>query len=229
MILTCPECSIRYLIDPAVLGTDGRMVRCSKCENTWVQKPAENAGDTPEPGPEAAPDPIDAARERRARRAGRAGANVPAIRGERRSRAAAVMWTLLVVAIIGVLGAGFALRDMVIQVWPAAETLYQFAGLQPEPRGAGLGLRNVTWKSSSRDGQKVLTVEGEVINISKDVRRVPPIQGVLFDKSDRELQRWTFTAPESRLLPGENVTFRTELKNPTAGAARLTIVFANEK
>jgi hypothetical protein len=136
------------------------------------------------------------------------------------------MWTLLVAAIVGVLGAGFALRDVVIQIWPAAESLYRLAGIRDAVPGAGLDLRNAKQKWSSRDGVRVLTVEGEVVNVSEDVREVPKIQGVLFDKDNRELQRWTFSAPESRLLPGENVVFRTELENPAAGATKLTVVFA---
>jgi predicted Zn finger-like uncharacterized protein len=244
MILTCPECSTRYLIEPTVLGTEGRMVRCSKCDNTWVQTPVEDAADpveaaedvdteqqaTEDGAAEEATteevDPFEAAAERRARRAAAA---APAAGRERRSRAAAVLWTLLIMSMVGVLGAGFVLRDNVIQMWPAAEQLYRMAGLERAAPGAGLGFRNVSWKASSQGDDRLLTIKGEVANISKDVLTVPDIQGVLFDKNNRELQRWTFKAPEGRLLPGENVAFSTELKNPAAGYSRLTIVFADSK
>jgi predicted Zn finger-like uncharacterized protein len=227
MILTCPDCSTRYLIDPTVLGTEGRMVRCSNCDNSWVQIPPEDqAPPEPVPAPTETPDQFDgAAAARRARRA--AGSREPAAAPRRRGgRTAAAMWTLLVVAIVGVLGGGFALRDVVIQTWPAAESLYRLAGIHDGVSTTGLDLRNASQKWSSRDGVRVLTVEGEVVNVSEDVREVPEIQGVLFDKDNRELQRWTFSAPESRLLPGENVVFRTELENPAAGATKLTVVFA---
>ncbi|MBL4802955.1 MAG: zinc-ribbon domain-containing protein, partial [Emcibacter sp.] len=45
MILTCPECSARYVIDPAALLPSGRMVRCAKCKHSW-KEPAPDA-DTP--------------------------------------------------------------------------------------------------------------------------------------------------------------------------------------
>jgi hypothetical protein len=71
----------------------------------------------------------------------------------------------------------------------------------------------------------VLRVQGEVANLSEIARSVPPILGIIYDKDNRELQRWTFAAPEARLLPGEHVAFKTELKNPPAGSSRLQIRF----
>ncbi|MAU40852.1 MAG: hypothetical protein CMF31_04440 [Kordiimonas sp.] len=39
MILTCPECSTRYVVDPKKLLPSGRVVRCAKCSHSW-QEPA---------------------------------------------------------------------------------------------------------------------------------------------------------------------------------------------
>ena len=45
MILTCPECSARYVVDPTALLPSGRMVRCAKCKHSW-KEPAPDV-DTP--------------------------------------------------------------------------------------------------------------------------------------------------------------------------------------
>jgi len=75
MIITCPSCSARYVVDPVKIGAQGRTVKCAKCANAWAQ-PAPTAeemagADTApapplepapasEPAPEPAPDPAPA-------------------------------------------------------------------------------------------------------------------------------------------------------------------------
>jgi predicted Zn finger-like uncharacterized protein len=39
MIVTCPACSTRYLVDEKNLGATGRMVRCSQCGHSWYEAP----------------------------------------------------------------------------------------------------------------------------------------------------------------------------------------------
>ncbi len=141
-------------------------------------------------------------------------------------RLAAVLWVVLVVAVAGTMGGGVVWRDDVVRLWPPAQEVYRLAGLKTAPAGVGLALRNITWKAVRRGGVTVRAVRGEVSNMSGRVREVPPrMRGRLFDDKDRELQRWTFSAPEARLLPGENAVFSSELENPAAGATHLIIEF----
>ena len=37
MILTCPACATRYVVDPKAIGASGRTVRCARCHHSWHQ------------------------------------------------------------------------------------------------------------------------------------------------------------------------------------------------
>ncbi len=37
MLVTCPNCSLRYSVPDMVVGMKGRVMRCSRCQNQWHQ------------------------------------------------------------------------------------------------------------------------------------------------------------------------------------------------
>ena len=39
MLLVCPHCETGFRVDPAVLGKDGRTVRCARCRESWFAAP----------------------------------------------------------------------------------------------------------------------------------------------------------------------------------------------
>ena len=53
MIVTCPSCSTRYLVDPAAIGQGGRRVKCARCGHLWRESSVEPvaAPTPPEPQP----------------------------------------------------------------------------------------------------------------------------------------------------------------------------------
>jgi len=151
MILTCPECSARYVVNPTALLPNGRVVRCAKCKHSWkeaapeVDTPlvdaAESEGPKAEPeapSPEDTPQDTseaksDSAEEefaiKRNKRKKRPrpmpkGSNLPALQNHKHG---STMWGwyslgAFVVIIIG----GFLLFQSTISaVWPPSQKLYQ--------------------------------------------------------------------------------------------------------
>jgi len=49
MIISCPVCAQQYNIDPATLGAEGKLVRCSNCGNKW--RATESMAYPPPPPP----------------------------------------------------------------------------------------------------------------------------------------------------------------------------------
>lgn len=261
MIISCPECTAKFLVDAAALGATGRMVRCGKCAHTWAETPpdtiSENVGtpadENASPAPDEEPardseqdpeensesdppfdeaddsdfepdsDPEQDSESPRGRRTGlRTG--VPALRQKPTNIVAQLSWGLLILLLLGVSGGGVFFQNQVIETWPAAKRLYALIGLTQEPLGVGLNLVNVKFSQLAANGGGLL-VEGEVENTSDHVLDVPSLRATLFDKTKISLQHWPFKAPLPRLLPGENVKFKTIIKSPAKGAVRIEIDF----
>ncbi len=219
MILSCPSCSTRYLVDPRALGSVGRRVRCAKCLYTWLQAPPADMPKSLEP-PLVEPRPIPP------------GSNLPALAGRAPRRGVALGWVALVAVVVAVIGGGAYFRNEIVAAWPATARLYAAIGQKPELPGAGrefpgagLELRNVSLTRSGDEGSPVFVIVGEVANVTDQVRDVPLLRGALVGSDERELQYWTFSAARSRLLPGEVIDFRTELANPAPEAVGLSVTF----
>jgi predicted Zn finger-like uncharacterized protein len=214
MILTCSACSTRYVVDPALLGRDGRTVRCANCGHQWHQKAPLDFPQMVQPeAPPQAPEPRAP------------GANLPGFPRRSRQPGAAVAWFALVLALLVVLGAAVAARDAVVSAWPPAGRLYTVLGLATEPPGTGLEFRNVTTARRLEADREVVVIEGEVVNVSNRDRQVPALRAAL-TTGDRELSNWTFEATQSRLLPGESARFATRTDEPAEEATGLSLRFA---
>src|SRR5258708_9102171 len=119
MIVTCPVCSTRYLVDPRALGSAGRLVRCANCSHTWQQAP-----------PADAPRRVDLV-ARQPEFAVPAGGRVqlPALSPPQRRSSALLMPLLLLLVLIRPATAGLWLaRDQVVGYWPGAAAYYAMLG-----------------------------------------------------------------------------------------------------
>lgn len=219
MILKCPECSTRYVVDPAAIGAAGRTVRCSRCGHSWAEPPPP---DLPKPVPPRLPyvEPVDSFTRRVPR-----GTNLPALPRARKSRAPAVLWTLVVLVFAGAVAAAAWQRDLIMARLPAAEHVYDLVGLGPEPPGVGLQLFDVSPAVTRREGRRVITITGYIVNISDRARVVPRMVGIVYDGSEKEIHRWRFSASSPKLLIGERIPFSTEIVDPPEAAARVNVTF----
>lgn len=214
MILTCPSCTTRYLLDPAKLGPAGRTVRCGKCSHTWHQEQPRDMPKQVEPIPfSIEPRPIPP------------GSNLPAFPPRPKRQGSALGWAALLIVVMAVLGGGYVERERIALAWPPAGKLYAMLGVLPPPVGEGLKIREIATKRTIENNVPVLKLEGEVANLTRESREVPALVAVLRDARQRNLQQWTFKAAETKLLPGEVARFSTSLKNPTSEATDITVDF----
>ncbi len=211
MILTCPQCSTRYHVDPASVGATGRTVRCANCGHRWLAQPPADAPKvieltpvtaeaTPRMSPVAALDKVPGA-----------------------GSASLVGWLVGVLVVLIVASAVIG-RNEIVAGFPASAPIYQKLGL-PLTERLGLQFEGVTSKRIEEGGVAVLVVEGDIINVSEHDRPVPPIRVTLLDGGGRRLQQELFKAKEIRLGAGAKTSFSGRLVNPAEQARNFSVTF----
>jgi predicted Zn finger-like uncharacterized protein len=221
MIVTCPACSTRYLVDPRALGETGRIVRCASCAHTWHQMPAEDAPRRVDVPPlEPPPQP-----ELASRSAGRV--QLPAV-PRRGRRVSALGWLAYAVVLAGIVAGGlWWTRDQVVNHWPAMARYYQMVGIPVETAQASFDFHDVTPIRDTENGLPTLVIKGQVVNVSQVARRVPKLKVTLLDDNNHALQSWSFTVSDDRLLPGASAPFRTSIAQPNEAATMIKVSVAS--
>ncbi len=217
MDLECPSCATRFLVDPAALGAGGRKVRCVRCGHTWFEKGSAPSPDIPDfAEPPELPDPI------RRRRSIPRGSSLPAVR-QQKGAANWVGWAVLVVVVGAIVAGGVFAREQIVSAWPPAAKFYELVRLPLEQPGPVFDFVMVSSTREVENGVTVLSVMGQVVNLSEVAQRVPNLRVVLHDEAKRELVSWLVPMPSAPLEPGQRVAFSTRRENPPADARGLNV------
>ena len=234
MILTCPECATRYQTDASHFAPDGRKVRCAKCGHVWFQvapqaEPEaglEEAVATPEPEAEPAPPRREAYAPSPRVEAAPARAFSPRPRLLERLGFSAG-WAVLGVMVVAIAWSAIHYRQGIANLWPQSSSLYAAMGMPVNTRG--LKISDQTAHFERQDGEDVLVITGDLVNITSRELSVPPIRVSLKDADKRELYHWNFSTGVATLHPGQLESFRTRLPNPPAAARDIELRFAAER
>jgi len=228
MIVTCPACSVRYVLDPRALGEAGRTVRCARCSHTWHQTPPVEAL----PPVDEPPAPVEAPPVERAPppapvlEAAPKKVQLPALPRKKRRWGPAIAAAALLLVLVGAGFGAVTQRDWVVRHWPPAGQVYAALGLRASDNSLGLELRKVMPSRDMADGVPTLVIDGEVANVSGVARAVPKLKVILRDGGKHDLQNWTFSVTQERLSPGQSVAFHTSVAKPSEQATDVVVTFA---
>jgi predicted Zn finger-like uncharacterized protein len=218
MIVTCPSCASRYLVDPQALAGNGRTVRCANCGHTWFQTPPADLPRAVDltPPPTAMP-PIPE------------GSNLPAFAARRAGGglSSALGWLVLIASFLGSLSGIVLFRNEIVMAWPPAARFYEVVGIPVDHPGAGLEVRDpVSAHRAAEDGApSLIEVSGTVVNVSNRIRPVPSLRIEVSNAARQPLKDWVFQPERRSLEPGQSMPFRAELPNPPRGATSLRFIF----
>lgn len=250
MILTCPECSTRYLAKESSIGPNGRTVRCSKCDTTWfVASQADEL--TLQDIQSSVEDIVPAAAtvsSMSSRASGSEKTTPERVKGseisespgahvfmrnkvdkERRRRrltSVGLIWAVPLTVLFFAAILGYVFRQNIVQEVPQTATLYKSMGI--DVTASGLNIENPITRSALIDGKPVLVINGAVRNITAESQDVPMVELSLHSKDGKPLVTWLVDIEKKRLGKDERVTFVSEYPNPPVDAVKLRYKFAGE-
>lgn len=212
MILECPSCHNRYLVDPRAVGKAGRTVRCAKCRNEWFAEPAEDAPqDDVIPAAATAPAPKP--------RPIPAGSSVPAIHKPRPAVPESLKIATLAMLGLFLLTALAYFRPLVVEAVPGFRGTYAALGMYDS---AGIVFANLEYSHSSEVSKDRHRVAGMLVNTDREARRLPVVQISLLDKDGKLLRRSRITG-EGVIAAGGQKPFVHELSASPESTRRIVL------
>lgn len=224
MIITCPTCAKRYLVEDNSIDKTGRQVQCVSCDHSWFFKPTPGAKELDQVH-------LDLIGVKSSTYGNNEGINLG--------------WLLLFITVF-ILGVGaFVARQPIMQFWPTSHIFYQTIGLGPSASQEGLQFDNLRpMIEPTKQGQRLM-LTGTIINEGSDVREVEALtvtvkgdcthatrwERILNTYIKRNgndqcrLETWAYEPSESKIYPGERVSFETASPTFLKGAKSIQVQF----
>lgn len=241
MILTCTSCSTRYYADDAAIGSAGRTVRCAACGFSWFAEPQLELRATAEAPvmrtpEEPAREPLTRERVERLRRAAEQPGPAPSAAAKfrqqqsdrmrrDRARAAVVVWGATGAALAASATGMVMFRQDVAELWPRSASAFAALGL--DVNVYGLEFYDLAVERDFSGATPVLVVSGEVRNIGRDDKLVPPVRVSLRDTNSHEILQLVNAITDQPVAAGAAVPFQIRVENPPTEAVDLEATFAS--
>jgi predicted Zn finger-like uncharacterized protein len=227
MIVSCPSCATRYDLSASHFAAEGTMIKCSACGHSWLEGRAVEVIDV---SPNRLPAVIDHhgfEPDREVRRLVEASreARESFAANRRKRRAQLKRWAGLAAALALPIVIAGLFPEFVVRAAPASVQAYERLGI--DVNIYGLVLRRVEQTHTIEAGTRVLSIKGEIVNVSGRERKIPWLRFALHDDADAEVYRWVLDSAARPLRPGESTSFVTRVAAPPETAKNLEIRFAH--
>jgi len=133
-------------------------------------------------------------------------------------------WVALAAIVLAIGWSAVHFRQNIASLWPQSSSLYAAVGMKVNTIGIAFMDKQATIEQE--DGQDVLVITGNFVNITTHELTVPPINVSLSDIAKHELYHWSFAPGVPTLAPGQSASFRTRLSSPPSAARHIELRFA---
>ena len=142
----------------------------------------------------------------------------------RRRRAAVAAWFGLGLFALSPAAIALAVPEKVVAAAPASIGFYDWLGRSVNIYG--LEIRAVELQHLLVDGERVIAVKGEIVNVSTAERKIPWMRFGLRAADKTEVYQWQLDTGQRPLRPGEARSFLTRVASPPENATGVEIRFA---
>jgi predicted Zn finger-like uncharacterized protein len=235
MIVACPACATRYDFPASRFSASGTMVRCVECGHNWIEsRPAEvidlSPRALPPPAPASVPALIPGSEtndDREIRRLTEAArlARDAFLKLQRQKRQRLYGWAGFAAAALAPVALALLNPETTVRFFPASMLLFDRLGAQVNIYG--LELRRIEQQHIIVEGTRVISITGEIVNVSDRDRKVPSLRFTLQNNGKDDVYAWTLDSGIRPLRPGEMTTFTTRVASPPPAAENAQIRFAH--
>ena len=134
-------------------------------------------------------------------------------------------WAILGACLIAPVAAAASFPGLVVSLAPVTVRAYDAAGYSVNIYG--LEVRRVEQQHAIVDGVRVLTIKGEISNISDSTQKIPWLRFGLNDAQHLEVYNWTLDTGVRPLRAGESTNFVTRVASPPETSKNVQIRFAH--
>ena len=210
MLIICPNCSSSYLIRATEIGSEGRLVRCGSCQNSWqVGGQGTGSVETVQETDQAIENNIEFSSDvnpKKAREPFR-----PTRRMAFGGLAIAAMASVFVMPLGRIADVARALIGRVIPADPYA----------------GLDFKNVTSQLVAENDAIFLVVEGQIVANSGETRSLPGLALSIRGEGKDQIFRWTAKPPAETISAGAPIPFKVRLASPPVTGREVLIRFVD--
>ncbi len=135
----------------------------------------------------------------------------------------ALGWSAFAGAIAAAGFVAYSYRNDIVAMFPSALGAYQAIGIEARP--FGLEIEGVTHRVAMSPEGPVIEILGRLKNAGGGSVSAPMLQAEAVGADGKILSRWTFSAREGEVAPGESVDFSTRTAAPD-GVSEVLLSFA---
>ena len=208
------------------ISTDGMAISCASCGHRWIESRAIEIVDI---SPRNLPTVIehgfepDSEVKRLVEASKRAKEAFASKKRQRLKRLRG--WAILAACVLAPLSAAASFPGIVVNIAPITIRAYDAIGYSVNIYG--LEVRRIEQQHAIVDGTRVLTIKGEITNISNSSQKLPWLRFGLSDGQKQEVYSWTLDTGARPLRAGETTNFVTRVASPPETAKNVQIRFAH--